>query len=101
MGEDYYIKTRNTLRTSDNNYYPEYYVTIKPETIIKYEVGHEINVDYVLSNANTAIYLDALQVSKENAYPKASYELDTNILNVDLTNRLYNTLAQIVKVNDT
>lgn len=101
LGEDYYIRTRNTLRTSDNNYYPEYYVTIKPETIIKYGIGHQVNVDYVLSNANTAIYLDALQVSKENAYPKASYELDTNILNVDLTNRLYNTLAQIVKVNDT
>ena len=30
LGEDYYIMTRNTLRTSDNNYYPEYYVTIKP-----------------------------------------------------------------------
>ena len=98
---DYYIRTRNTLRSTDNNYYAEYYVTIKPEIIIKYGIGNDVTVDYVLSNANTSIYLDALEVSKENAYPKASYTVSTSMLDVDLTHRLYSTRAQIVMVNDT
>jgi len=48
-------------------YYTEYYVTIKPDVLIKYGLNKEINVNYVLSNANTAIYLDAKKISKENA----------------------------------
>jgi len=39
-------------------------------------------------------------VSKENAYPKASYTVDINILNPNLSRTLYNRLAQIVMVND-
>lgn len=97
---DYYIRTRNTKRTSNNQYYPEYYATVKPELIVKYGIDNQLTIDYVLSNANTSIYLDALQVSKENAYPKASYTVSTNVLDVDLTKKLYTARAQIVMVND-
>ena len=98
--EDYYINTRNTER--NNNYYPEFYITLKPEALIRigYNANNNVFINYVLSNANTAIYLDALKVSKENAYPKASYTVDVNILNPNLSRTLYNRLAQIVMVND-
>ena len=99
FAEHYYLNTRDTKRNTQ--YYPEYYITIKPETLVARGLGHSVTIDYILSNANTAIYLDALKVSKENAYPKVSYEITTNLLNSNLTNQLYNKLAQIVMVNDT
>ena len=99
-GYDYYINVRDTLRNS--LYYTEYYITVKPESLIKYgyTAAKQFNINYVLSNANTAIYLDALKVSKENAWPKVSYSVSTNILNTDITHTLYNKRAQIVMIND-
>ena len=102
MAEDYYVNTRDTKRTS-TTYYLEYYITIKPETLIKYGYDIEntkVRVQYVLSNANTAIFLDAQKISKENAFPKVSYNVTTNLLNPGLTHTLYNTLAQIIMIND-
>lgn len=98
---DYYVNVRNTER--NGNYYPEFYVTLKPEALIRigYNSNNEVYVNYVLSNANTSIYLDALKISKENAYPKASYTIDVNVLNPNLSHTLYNRLAQIVMINDT
>ena len=100
LGYDYYINVRDTLRNS--LYYTEYYITVKPESLIKYgyTAAKQFNINYVLSNANTAIYLDALKVSKENAWPKVSYSVSTNILNADITHTLYNKRAQIVMIND-
>jgi len=70
-------------------------VTLKPEALIRigYNTNNEVYVNYVLSNANTSIYLDALKISKENAYPKASYTIDVNVLNPNLSHTLYNRLA--------
>ena len=96
--ENYYINIRNTER--DNNYYPEYYITIKPEVLIKLGLNEEVYINYILSNANTAIFLDALKVSKENAYPKVSYDIEVNILNHNLSRTLYRRLAQIIMIND-
>lgn len=97
---DYRVNTRDTLRNS--LYFMEYYITIKPETLVKYGLGHSFNINYVLSNANTAIYLDALKVSQENAYPKVSYEVAVNLLNDNsIIPTLYNRRAQIVMINDT
>lgn len=97
---DYRVNTRDTLR--DSLYFMEYYITIKPETLVKYGLGHSFNINYVLSNANTAIYLDALKISQENAYPKVSYEVAVNLLNDNsIIPTLYNRRAQIVMINDT
>ena len=97
---DYRVNTRDTLR--DSLYFMEYYITIKPETLVKYGLGHSFNINYVLSNANTAIFLDALKISQENAYPKVSYEVAVNLLNDNsIIPTLYNRRAQIVMINDT
>lgn len=98
VGYDYFINIRNNDQGKT-----ETYIRIKPESLIKYgyAASKQFNVSYVLSNANTAMYLDALQVSKENAQPKVSYNVTANILNTDLSNILYNMMARIVMINDT
>ena len=103
VAKDYYTNTRNTERLYNNEiiYYPEYYITIKPESI--YSCGTlngDFEVLYSLSNANTAIYLDALKVSKENSEPKVEYEVTATILNREMISTLYNKLAHIVMIND-
>lgn len=97
--QDYYIRTRYD---ENNNYQPEYLITIKPERLAQYDSISNINidVDYVLSNASTSIYLDALKIEKENAYPKVSYTIDPNILDKSMISTLYNKLSWIVHIND-
>ena len=98
--DDFYINTRNIER--DETFFLEYFITIKPTTLLKTKsLTKDFNVNYILSNANTSIYLDALEVSHENAYPKVSYEITTNILDYEVINTLYKRLAQLVMINDT
>lgn len=96
---DYYIDTRIDSDPSEDDIV-SYYITIKPEVLIKYGLNKTFNINYVLSNANTAIYADASKISKENAFPKVSYAIQVNLLNTDLIHTLYNKLARIVMVND-
>ena len=97
--ENYYVRTRSI---EQRNYQPEYLITIKPEcfAISNSQTSNNIMVDYVLSNASTSIYLDALKIEKENAYPKVSYTIDPNILNKAMIRTLYNKLSWIVHIND-
>lgn len=97
--EHYYINTRNVER--NGNYYAEYFITLKPEVIYKYGLNSTVEVNYVLSNANTSIYLDAKDIAKENAFPKVSYEVSPSVLSHDLSRILYQKLAQILMINDT
>ena len=103
VGEDYEVNTRYTKRSGTNLYSLEYYVTIKPASLVKYgyNLSKYFTVYYMLSNANTSIYLDALEVSRENAKPKVSYNVSINVLNTDLMHILYKKLAQVVMINDT
>ena len=92
--EDYYILTRtedDTLKT-----YP--YITFKPDIGIK--SGTTFKIAFTLSNANTAIYLDAVQVLKENSMPKVTYTIDPSFINRDFHYRLYQQLNRIVNIND-
>jgi hypothetical protein len=59
-----------------------------------------LDVSYLLSNASTAVYLDALKIAKENAYPKVSYTVEPNILDRKLMRTLYNKLNYLVIIND-
>ena len=94
---DYYIRNRRNATT----YTPEYLITLKAETMIKSGVlNGNVRVNYALSNASTAIYLDALEIEKENAYPKVSYTIDTNVLNKQVVSTLYNKLNWLVMIND-
>ena len=102
--EDYYILNRNI---QEGTYAPEFYITLKPFNIIKEWSYNESNYiprnvtcDYTLSNAGTAIYLDALEIAKENAYPKVSYTVDPNLLNRNIISTLYNKLNYLVMIND-
>ena len=99
VAKDYIVQTRNTLR--DEQYYSEYFITIKPEVLYRNKTyTGDFNIHYILSNADNQIYLDALEVSKENAYPKVEYTVAPNILNRNLSKTLYQKLATLVMIND-
>jgi len=59
-----------------------------------------VDISYSLSNADTSIYLDALKIMKENAYPKVSYEVALCALDKRLIRTGYNKLNRIVHIND-
>lgn len=103
IAQDYTVQTRDTLRTVNgaDQYYSEYFITVKPDTIYKCKsYTGDFNIHYILSNADNQIYLDALEISKENAYPKVEYTVAPNILNRDLSKTLYQKLATLVMIND-
>ena len=87
-----------------------YSTTIKPQKIfsnIKYIVKNggytfnsPISVSFALSNADTYIYLDGLQVAKENSQPKVSYEVQINLLGAKFMHEAYNYLDHIANIND-
>ncbi len=103
--EHYYVNTRTNQYTTNttpaNTYHlTEYFITIKPTALIQYNTTEKLSIQYTISNASLAIYQDATQVLKENSRPKVSYEITPTILDRNLTKHLYNTLAQIIMIND-
>jgi len=83
------------------------FISIKPEVFFKNNVwpgvidNTQIKIDYYISNAATALYLDAQEVLKENYIPKVEYTVETNILDKSFMKTLYSRLAQIMMINDT
>ena len=79
-----------------------YYCTIKPHIFFKQgnKEAFALEVIYTLSNADVSIYLDALKVSRENAKPKVSYEVELSVLNPEFIKTAYDRLNQIVHIND-
>jgi len=57
-------------------------------------------IRYCLSNASTAVYVDAHEILKENSKPKVTYTLDPNIFYENLTYTAYNALNTIAFIND-
>jgi len=55
---------------------------------------------YAISNADLGIYLDAVKILKENAYPKVSYDIKPNGFAVDIIKTDYNMLSRIININD-
>ena len=109
------IKTGDTLKLTYNDtilenyseyqvftHQDEYYVTLKPSIFIKYysSNANTLLVNYIISNADDAIYMDAISVEKENAYPKVSYTVELNIFDSDKIKTVYNKLGQIIHIND-
>ena len=103
---DYSILTRSLLQ--------QYALTINNDIIFKNNIITEfldnnasvlftdqsVQVNYSLSTADTDIYLDAIEVLKENAYPKVSYTVKVNYLNNDYVENIYNTLGYVGHIND-
>lgn len=98
--DDYSVLTR-----SDG-----YYITLKLHSLLSYfnttsstnknlyQLPLEVN--YCISNANTSVYLDAIQVLKESAWPKVSYEVKISSVNPDFLQQDYRYLNQLVRIND-
>lgn len=96
--EDYYIRNRHI---ESGTYAPEFVITLKPEVIIKQgKLDNIIKAQYNLSNAGTAIYLDAKEIAKENAYPKVAYTVDPNLINKGIVSTLYSKMNWLVMIND-
>jgi hypothetical protein len=94
---DYYVLIR------DNSYF----ISPKENVLLRYgEIENEhfnlptFELAYSLSNASLSLYLDALEVSKTNAFPKVSYTLEVSALNETFIEEAYKVLNRIVSIND-
>lgn len=94
--EDYSVLTYETDEC--------YYLTIKPETLIEnyYEEWNSVNLNlrYSISNASTAIYLDAIQVLKDSSIPQVSYSVDISLIQKERIKTTAKLLNRIVHIND-
>lgn len=89
--EDYYITKE----------YNSTYITIRPEVLFKLgNYSPSLTISYSLSTASDAIYLDALEIAKENAYPKVAYTVDLSIYDPKIVYNIYNKLSKVVHIND-
>lgn len=90
--------------TEDISLLPEEYgynITFKPISIIKlWNPDATLHIKYNCSQLSTAIYLDAMQILKENAYPKVTYSIDPSIMYQDFFYTDYNALNRIAFIND-
>ena len=81
-----------------------YYITLKTLYDYLYKTSYndnlKLDIMYTLSNADVSIYLDAIQVSKENSKPKVSYNIELAVLNPEFIHTAYNRLNQIIYIND-
>ena len=78
-----------------------YYITIEGQRLI--ENGNfdtTIHVDYVMSNAELNIYLDALEVMQSSAFPQVSYSVTVSMLNEKFMHKAYRHLNRIAHIND-
>lgn len=91
--EDYYI-----LIDSENK---KNYITLKPKTLIKYvNFPNTAQIKFTLSNAALEIYLDAIEVEKESAFPRVSYDLKVDLVREEFVTYLYNLLNRVANIND-
>lgn len=99
--EDYSLASRTDV-VDNENIESAYYFTIKPKALIKSgTLSGTFGFFYTLSTAANAIYLDALQVSRENAYPKVSYTISPNLYGRDFMHIAYKYLGALAHINDT
>ena len=59
-----------------------------------------LKLNYILSNASLAIYLDALEIAKQNAYPKVSYNIKICDNYRNIFQNAYNNIGQLLRIND-
>lgn len=73
------------------------YITLKNFTPHTYSANATYRVSYQVSRANEMLYLDAMQVAKDNSRPRYSYEVEL----VNLPNQLKSIeLGQLAYIND-
>ena len=72
---------------------------LKQQILQAYGLIYPFNLTYTISNGGTFIYIDALDVMKENSIPKVAYTVKPNLKNHPTT-FLYDNIGQIVMIND-
>lgn len=90
-----------------------YYITLKPEVFLKYgsfiydnngvhfnNTNAQLKCTFKIGTMDNAIYLDAKEILKENAYPKVSYTIKPEIFDPTFIETAYNSLGRIVNIND-
>ena len=78
-----------------------YLITLKNKIMLQNgSLNKTFNIAYALSNAALSLYLDALEVSKTNAFPQVSYTLEVSAMNENFIKYAYQNLNRIVSIND-
>ena len=97
---DYSVLSQHV--TTQNEVYDAYFISPYIRSFITNWYNNDIPVElsYSISNATTSIYLDALEIAKQNAYPKVEYEVSLNVINKQLIEEAYNLLGHIASIND-
>ena len=99
--EDYQIHVETDLNDLLQQQHQKYMIDIKPMAFINTGVDNpNLALSYELSNADTLIYLDALEVAKENSQPKVSYEIKLSVYDPSIIHNIYQKLSKIVHIND-
>lgn len=106
--EDYAVLIESYANNNIQVWKDQYFINLKPEAYFKtgaifYSSGivyPSVSISYSLSNADIMIYLDALQVSKENSQPKVSYTIKLSMYDPYIIHNIYNKMLKIVHIND-
>lgn len=79
-----------------------YYVTLDSYTLIKSGslFGGTLRFNYTIANTALLIYLDAIQVLKENCMPKVSYQITPSLVSKEFLRVAYKGLDKISHIND-
>ena len=101
---DSLVKRNGVQLEANKDYYTnfkegKYYITLKNNDLIKYYTQSH-TLTYAISTAADAIYLDALQIMKENSQPKVSYTVEPLAINKQFMRNAYNRIGQLAHIND-
>ena len=92
-------QNKTALKNSENYYelYRDgyYYVTIKNP-----ELSKPYSFHYAMSTAAEAVYLDAVEVLRENSVPKVSYTMAPLAIEQTFVKNAYARLGQLAHIND-
>lgn len=114
VNEDYYILTKyknasdgsdieweNITAEDDNEDYDyNYYITMRPEVLFRDGLEEDFYINYTLNNTGLMVYLDAIQILKENSVPKVSYTITPKVVKRDFIKNLYSYMHCLVHIND-
>lgn len=99
--KDYNVYIEKDKLDNEEDRHDKYIIDIKPRAFIATEMlNPSISIKYELSNADILLYLDALQVAKENSEPKVSYSIQLSLYDPYIIHNIYNKMAKIVHIND-
>ena len=88
--EDYYAPIFNDGK---------YLITLKPEKVL-FNLSATYKFYYSISTAAEAMYLDAIEVLRENSVPKVSYSMTPLAIEQSLMKNAYARLGQLAHIND-